>query len=68
MLQLMGLQSLSSGDGYFGELLDLQQGYLAWRVEPPGFSRVAAGALELRRRPQGPALVTSGKASPHASC
>ena len=38
------------------------------RGEPPGFSRVVAGALYLRRRPQGPALVSSGKASPHASC
>ena len=28
--------------------------HLAWRGEPPGFSRVAAGALELRRGPQGP--------------
>ena len=28
----------------------------------------AAGALDLRRGPQGHALVTSGKASPHASC
>ena len=35
--------------------------------EPPGFSRVAAGALNLRRGPQGPALVASGKAIPHAS-
>ena len=35
--------------------------------KPPGFSRVAAGALDLRRVPQGPALVASGKASPHAS-
>ena len=34
--------------------------------EPPGFSRVAAGALDLRLGPQGPALVASGKASPHA--
>ena len=42
--------------------------HLAWRVEPPGFSLVVAGALELRRRPQGPALVASGKASPHARC
>ena len=25
--------------------------------EPPGFSRVGAGALDLRRGPQGPALV-----------
>ena len=39
-----------------------------WRGEPPGFSRLAAGALDLRRGPQGPALVASGKASPHASC
>ena len=36
--------------------------------EPPGFFRVAVGALDLRRGPQGPALVVSGKASPHASC
>ena len=42
--------------------------HLAWRGEPPGFSRVAAGALDLRRGPQGPALVASVKASPHASC
>ena len=42
--------------------------HLAWKGEPPGFSRVAAGALDLRRGPQGPALVASGKASPHASC
>ena len=83
---------LSSGDGYVGELLELQQGcegpyrssrgevrlasrrlsgngtHLARRGEPPGFSRVAAGALEIRWGPQGPALVASGKASPHASC
>ena len=38
-----------------------------WRGEPPGFSRVAAGALDLRRGPQGPALVASGKAIPYAS-
>ena len=42
--------------------------HLAWRAEPPGFSRVAAGALDLQQGPQGPALVASGKASPHASC
>ena len=42
--------------------------HLAWCGEPPGFSRVAAGALDLRRGPQGPTLVASGKASPHASC
>ena len=42
--------------------------HLAWRGEPPGFSRVAAGALDLRRGHLGPALVASGKASPHASC
>ena len=42
--------------------------HLAWRGEPPGFSRVEAGALDLRRGPQGPALVASGKASPHARC
>ena len=27
-----------------------------------------AGALDLQREPQGPPLVASGKASPHASC
>ena len=31
-----------------------------------GFSRVAAGALDLRRVHQGPALLASEKASPHA--
>ena len=29
---------------------------------------IGAGALDLRRGHQGPALVASGKASPHASC
>ena len=38
--------------------------HLAWKGEPPGFSRVAAGALDLRWGPQGPSLVASGKASP----
>ena len=42
--------------------------HLAWRGEPPGFSRVVAGALDLRRGPQGPTLVALGKASPHAAC
>ena len=42
--------------------------HLAWRGEPPGFSRVAAGALDLLRGPQGLALVASEKDSPHASC
>ena len=83
---------LSSGVGYVGELLELQQGcegpfristgqmwlasrrlsgngpHLPWWREPSGFSRVAAGALELRRGPQRPALAASGKGSPHASC
>ena len=36
--------------------------------ESPGFSPVAAGALDFRRGPQGPSLVASGKASPHRSC
>ena len=40
--------------------------HLAWMGEPPGFSRLAAGALDLRRGHQGPALVGSGKTSPHA--
>ena len=42
--------------------------HVAWRGEPPGFSRDAAGAVDLRRGPHGPALVASGKATPHASC
>ena len=42
--------------------------HLAWKGEPPGFSRVAAGALDLQRGHQGPALVASGKAGPHAIC
>ena len=42
--------------------------HLAWMGEPRGFSRVAAGALDLRWGPQGPALVASGNAIPHASC
>ena len=42
--------------------------HLAWRGEPPGFSRVEAGALVLRRWPKGPVLVASGLASPHSSC
>ena len=50
------------------ELLSGNGPHLAWRGEPPGFSLVAAGALDLRWGPQGPALVASGKASPHASC
>ena len=33
--------------------------HLAWMGEPPGFSRVGAGALDLRWGPQGPALVAS---------
>ena len=41
--------------------------HLAWRGEPPGFSRVGAAVLDLRRGHQGPALVASGKASPNAS-
>ena len=35
--------------------------HLAWMGEPPGFSRVVAGALDLRRGPQGRALVASVK-------
>ena len=42
--------------------------HLAWMGEPPGFSRVSAGALDLRWGPQGPTLVALGKASPHGSC
>ena len=33
---------------------------LAWWAKPPGFSRVVAGALDLGRGTQGPALVASG--------
>ena len=50
------------------ETLSRNELHLAWRGEPNGFSRVAAGALDLRRGPQEPALVASGKAIPHASC
>ena len=46
---------------------DMKKKAIAWRGEAPGFSRVGAGALDLRRGPQGTALVASGKASPHAS-
>ena len=42
--------------------------HVAWNGEAPGYSLVSAGALELRRGLQGPDLVASGKASPHASC
>ena len=42
--------------------------HIAWRGEPPGFSRVAAGALYVRWGHQYPALVASVKASPHVSC
>ena len=45
-----------------------QMGLILPGGEPPGYSRVAAGALDVRRGPQGPAVVASGKASPHASC
>ena len=38
--------------------------HLAWRGELPGFSRVVAGALKLRRGPQGPSLAASVKADP----
>ena len=51
--------------------LEMPQRYgphLAWRGEPPGFSRVAAGALDLQRGHQDPPLVASGKAGPHTSC
>ena len=60
MFQRLGVISL--------ERLSENGPHLAWMGEPPGFSRVAAGALDLRRVPQGPALVASGKASPLASC
>ena len=50
------------------EILSGNGPHLAWRGEPPGSSRVAAGALVLRLGHQGPALVASGKASPYASC
>ena len=42
--------------------------YGAWKGEPAGFSQVAAGALDLGRGTQGPALVASGKDIPQASC
>ena len=49
------------------ETPQLEWPHLAWRGEPPGFSRVEAGALDLRRGPQGPGVVASGNAIPHAS-
>ena len=47
-----------------------QHKWASYRLEgeSPGFSRVAAGALDLRRGTQGHALLASGKAIPHASC
>ena len=47
-----------------------QHKWASYRLEgeSPGFSRVAAGALDLRRGPQGPDLVASGKAIHHAIC
>ena len=45
---------------------------IPWTEEPGGLQSMgllgAAGALDLRRRPQRPALVASGMSSPHASC
>ena len=43
MLDVISLETLS-GNGP----------HLAWKGEPPGFSRVAAGALDLRWGPQDP--------------
>ena len=47
-----------------------QHKWASYRLEgeSPGFSQVAAGALDLRRGTQGPDLLASGKSSPHASC
>ena len=45
-----------------------EMGLISLKGEPPGFSQVAADALDLPRGPQGPTVVASGKASPHASC
>ena len=47
-----------------------QRKWASSRLEgrPPGFSRVVAGALDLRRGPQGPAPVASEKASAYGSC
>ena len=47
-----------------------QHKWASYRLEgeSPGFSCVAEGALDLGWGPQGPALVASGKASPHAGC
>ena len=48
----------------------LQRKWASSRLEgrTSWISRVAEGALDLRRGPQRPALVASGKASPHESC
>ena len=62
------LCGVGAGTGAFLTSADMDLGVF---LESPqwsqSFSRVAAGALDLRRGPQGPALVASGKASPHAS-
>ena len=42
--------------------------HLAWKGEPLGFSRVAIGALDLRRGSQVPALGAFGQSNPYASC
>ena len=44
-----------------------EMGLISPQGKPPGFSLVAAGALDLRWGPQGPTLVASGKVSIHAS-
>ncbi|KAI4564031.1 hypothetical protein MJT46_009829 [Ovis ammon polii x Ovis aries] len=44
-----------------------KRGSPGWVRDPRASSRVETGALDLRRGPQGPALVATGKTSPHAS-
>ena len=45
----------------------VENGETVLDIEADGYGGLAAVALDLRRGPQGPALVASGKASPHAS-
>ena len=54
--------------GYFWSLPRAVSPHLEWGHARALSSRVVAEALDLRRGPQRPTLVASGKASRHASC
>ena len=60
MFQRLGVISLETPERKWAS--SSLEGRTSW------ISRVEAGALDLRRGPQGPALVASEKDSPHASC